>query len=207
MRRVRATASAERDKREQIVRAALTLAAAQGVSKTTLRGVAAACGVSLGLVQHYFGTKAALIAAVDDYVLERFADILDDSPKAVRDQRADGLAHKFARLMARRPEAMDYVARALCDGEPIGAVIFDRLVAVSAVHTPAFAESAGGGPSGPDPAWAPLHPLILMLGTIMFRTHIERHLQRPLNDPAQLAEWNRAVTSLMRDGYIRRAAG
>ena len=198
---MRAAASAERDKRERIVSAALTLAAAQGVSRTTLRGVAAACGVSLGLVQHYFGTKAALIAAVDDYVLERFADILDDRPKAMRGSRTDGLAHQFARLMARRPEVMDYVARALCDGEPIGAAIFDRLVAVNAAHTPTRTEPAGPA-GGPDPIWAPLHPLILMLGTIMFRSHIERHLQSPLDDPDQLDRWDSAITSLMRDGYF-----
>jgi len=203
VRRVRATARFERDKREQIVRAALTQAGAQGVSKMTLRGVAAACGVSLGLVQHYFGTKAALVAAVDDYVLARFADILDTRSFSACDRQPDWLAHQFAHLLARRPEVMDYLGRALCDGEAIGAVIFDRLVAVSAAHTPARTEPAAGA-SGPDPVWEPLHPLILMLGTIMCRGHIERHLHRPLNDPEQLAHWDSAVTSLMRDGYIRR---
>lgn len=200
---MRATPTVERDKREQIVCAALTQAAAQGVSAMTLRGVAAAGGVSLGLVQHYFGSKAALVAAVDEYVLERLAGILDTRPRGGRDKQPDWLARQFAQLLARRPEVMDYLARALCDGEPLGAAIFDRLVAASVAHTPTPAEPASGT-HGPDPVWATLHPLILALGTIMFRGHIERHLQRPLNDPEQLARWDGAVTSMMRDGYFRR---
>src|SRR4051794_11420101 len=55
---------------ERIRNAALRMVAVQGVSGTSLRAVAAAAGVSLGLVQHHFATKAGLIKAVDDYVLE-----------------------------------------------------------------------------------------------------------------------------------------
>ena len=54
---------------ERIRNAALQIVAIQGVSGTSLRAVAAAAGVSLGLVQHHFATKAGLIKAVDDYVL------------------------------------------------------------------------------------------------------------------------------------------
>ena len=42
---------------------------------TSLRAVAAAAGVSLGLVQHHFATKAGLIKAVDDYVLAVVIDL------------------------------------------------------------------------------------------------------------------------------------
>ena len=35
-----------------------------------MRGVAAGAGVSLGLVQHHFATKAGLTKAVDDYVVD-----------------------------------------------------------------------------------------------------------------------------------------
>ena len=52
---------------ERIRNAALRIVAVQGVAGTSLRAVAAAAGVSLGLVQHHFATKAGLIKAVDDY--------------------------------------------------------------------------------------------------------------------------------------------
>ena len=43
--------------------------ATHGFANTSLRAVASTAGVSLGLVQHHFATKAGLIKAVDDYVL------------------------------------------------------------------------------------------------------------------------------------------
>ncbi len=50
--------------------AALRRFAAHGVAGTTLRVIATDAGVSLGLVQHRFGTKERLVEAVDDYVLD-----------------------------------------------------------------------------------------------------------------------------------------
>src|ERR1700712_5086367 len=58
----------ERSTIERIRHAALTSFAIHGTAATTLRAVAASAGVSLGLVQHHFDTKAGLIKAVDDYV-------------------------------------------------------------------------------------------------------------------------------------------
>ncbi|PRC54276.1 TetR/AcrR family transcriptional regulator, partial [Mycobacterium sp. ITM-2017-0098] len=54
---------------ERIQAAALKSFATHGTGATTMRGVAAAAGVSLGSVQHHFATKAGLIDAVDEYVL------------------------------------------------------------------------------------------------------------------------------------------
>jgi AcrR family transcriptional regulator len=65
----RTRAPVEPSSEERIRDAALKSLATHGVAATSLRMVAEAAGVSLGLVQHYFGTKAALVAAVDQYVL------------------------------------------------------------------------------------------------------------------------------------------
>lgn len=181
MKRIPRSASIERDKREQIVHAAMERMAAHGVSGTSLRVVAADCGVSLGLVQHYFSSKAALVSAVDEYVLAQLAEVLGTTPECVRVRPPDEVARHFAERLARRPKVMNYVARALCDGEPIGATIFDRLVEVSAVHTHGHTEPTTGTVN-PDPLWTKLNPLILTLGTIMFRGHIERNLRRSLDD-------------------------
>ncbi len=59
----------ELKKLELIRRAALKSFATRGAAATSLRSVAADAGVSLGLVQHHFATKAGLIKAVDDYVM------------------------------------------------------------------------------------------------------------------------------------------
>ncbi len=51
-------------RREQILEAAVTLFAEQGFDGTSTRQIAAAVGVTEGLIFHYFPTKADLVSAV-----------------------------------------------------------------------------------------------------------------------------------------------
>lgn len=201
---VEAAAGCESDKRELIVRSALKIAAAQGVSRMTLRAVAAGAGVSLGLVQYYFSTKAALVAAVDEHVLRAVSEVLQSRTPGDRRGPAQ-LPNLFAQLLARDPDAMTYLARALGDGDPIGAVIFDRLLEVSAEHARSATDSATA--QGPEQLWAAINPLVLGLGAIMFRSHIERNLRQLLVAPAQLARWDGAAASLICEGYFRPRGG
>lgn len=167
----------------------------------TLRDVASESGVSLGLVQYYFGTKAALVAAVDEHVLGVVSETLQT--RIPRGRRGPAqLQNLLAQLLTRDPETMTYLARALGDGEPVGAVLFDRLLEVSAART--GTETAPPAAQSRDQLWAAINPVILGLGTIMFRNHIERLLGRPLDAPAQLARWDIATTSLLHEGYIQR---
>ena len=56
--------------------------ARDGVKATSIRDVAAAAGVSPGLVQHHFATKAALREAVDERVLAIATESFRDFPEA-----------------------------------------------------------------------------------------------------------------------------
>lgn len=64
--------------------AALKCFADWGAAAASLRRVAAEAGVSLGLLQYHFVTKANLIKAVDDHVLEvmgrTLAEPISDPP-------------------------------------------------------------------------------------------------------------------------------
>jgi AcrR family transcriptional regulator len=53
-------------RRDEIARAAVRVAAAQGLQRVSFREVAAEAGMSVALVQHYFGTKANLLGAMLD---------------------------------------------------------------------------------------------------------------------------------------------
>ena len=66
----------------------------------------------------------------------------------------------------------------------------------------AFA-AQGLTPEGLDPLWSNLLPLILRVGTIMLRHHIERHTDGPLYDPEQLSRWNAAVTRMICHGQMK----
>lgn len=66
----------------RIRNAALAGFASDGVAATSIRDVARAAGVSPGLVQHHFPTKAALGQAVNDDVAAIAIDAFRDVPAA-----------------------------------------------------------------------------------------------------------------------------
>jgi AcrR family transcriptional regulator len=61
------------ERRQQIAYALLRTAAARGLHATGMREVAAEAGVSLRLVQYYFGTKEELLLAAMQHLAARFA--------------------------------------------------------------------------------------------------------------------------------------
>jgi AcrR family transcriptional regulator len=188
---------------ERIRDAALKSFAAYGTSATSLRNVAAAAGVSLGLVQHHFVTKAGLIRAVDDHVLAVVsATLADPIPEPPADSIAD-VGKRVTRFIADQPDVVDYIGHALIDGSPIGIAVFDTLFAQGKARWKRRSEQGLLRPDL-DPTWATLNPLVLSLGTLILRSHIERHLPEPLTTPTQLQRWEDAVNALLRNGQLRR---
>ncbi len=196
----------ERSTVERIRQAALESFAAHGTSATTLRAVAAAAGVSLGLVQHHFGTQAGLIAAVDEHVL---AVVVTAMTQPIENPSADSVAEVSSRmfaLFANQPHFTGYVGRALLDGGPLGSKIFDTLLGSGLTR---WHQRVERGETRPDldVTWAAMNSLVLALGTISLRAHIDRHLSEPLTTPAQLQRWLAAADSLLREGLFRRPGG
>jgi AcrR family transcriptional regulator len=62
------------ERRRQIADALLRTAATRGLHATGMREVAAEAGVSLRLVQYYFGTKEELLLAAMQHLAARFSD-------------------------------------------------------------------------------------------------------------------------------------
>jgi AcrR family transcriptional regulator len=187
---------------ERIRDAALKSFATQGSSGTSVRAVAAAAGVSLGLVQHHFATKAGLIKAVDDHVL---AMVITHITKPVPDTTSDSVAEigdRVTGMILELPDIVDYVGRALVDGRPVGYMIFDALLNSG---TARWNQRGERGETRPDLdlTWAAVNSLVLALGTFILRGHIERNLPEPLTNPAQLQRWHASVTMLLREGLFQ----
>ena len=90
----------------------------QGYAGTSMRAVAAEAGVSIGLVQHHFGTKNGLRDACDEVAI---GAMLEDAAQA------SGCAVPFAAPTTSDVDGvmLAYLGRALIDGSPTAATLFD----------------------------------------------------------------------------------
>ena len=96
----------------------------KGFEGATMRGIAAAAGVSLGLIQHHFGTKDGLRAACDELVLE----LVRIKTEAVEDGSISD-PQVLASLMSMAPAVQRYVGRALVDGSARMDELVDEVMA------------------------------------------------------------------------------
>jgi AcrR family transcriptional regulator len=193
----------ERSSIERIRTAALRSFATYGASATSLRTVAEAAGVSIGLVQHHFANKAGLVKAVDDYVLGVVIAIIAQPMSGPPVDSLNEMGNRVTQLVAEHPGVVDYFGRALIDGSPLGAMIFDTLVGNGTARWHQRSERRETLPDV-DLTWAAINSLVLALGTLILRTHVERHLPEPLATPAQLERWEASVNTLLRNGLFRR---
>ncbi|GAB1510269.1 TetR/AcrR family transcriptional regulator [Actinophytocola sp. KF-1] len=120
-----------RARRATIAEAAWRMSAQGGIEAVTMRHVAAAAGMSLGQLQHYFTTKDELLAHAFDLLVDRVTDRVDtrEHPPAdeepepkdtVRDVLTELLpldhrrrvqAHFLLMFLARSAVSADYAAR------------------------------------------------------------------------------------------------
>ena len=187
---------------DRIRDAAIESFATHGFANTSLRAVASTAGVSLGLVQHHFATKAGLIKAVDDYVLTAvLTRITEEVPASTSDSVAE-IGDRVTQMIAELPDIVDYVGRALIDSRPVGYMVFDALLNSG---TARWNQRGERGETRPDLdlTWAAVNSLVLALGTFILRGHIERNLPQPLNSPEQLRRWQASVTMLLREGLFK----
>ena len=110
--------------RARIRDAALAQFAEHGFQRTTIRGIAAAAGVSAGLVRHHFGSKLELRDAADAHVVQEIQRI---SKEITEDTRVANLIDVASTRDEYRP-FLRYLIRGLLDGSPTFALIFDQLV-------------------------------------------------------------------------------
>jgi AcrR family transcriptional regulator len=188
----------------RIRNAALAAFARDGVEASSIREIARAAGVSPGLVQHYFATKAALRDAVNEHVIALVAAPFEDVPlDPSGDDPFQALGDRITALVGAHPEAVRYAARAIVEGDDAALRLFDAFIAIAGTLWERLAD-AGLLREDLDREWTALHVVIFNLATVLFRPAIERHLPAPFLEPEQLQRWNVATTDLLREGAFRR---
>jgi TetR/AcrR family transcriptional regulator, regulator of cefoperazone and chloramphenicol sensitivity len=165
--------------------------------------VAEAAGSSVGLVQHYFGTKSALVEAVDDHVIRVISAALVEVPlPPVPQDPSVVMGRRVAAVISENDDAIAYIGRALVEGGSIGSEIFDGLLRITMAQRDRLVER-NQVRQDLDPLWSGLNVLLLRLGPVLLRSHIERHLPEPFNSPTQLKRWDDAVITLISTGQMR----
>jgi AcrR family transcriptional regulator len=190
----------------RIRNAALERFARDGAAGTTIRDVAKTAGVSPGLVQHHYKTKADLEQAVNEYVLQ----VAVEASQGVEEATAGATTEELFLTMGERimefvrdhRSAMLYVIRSAANGEKAGLDIFDAFLALVNEHVERLAEE-GTLRDGVDRLWLGLQVVILDLGTVLLEPAIDRHLPAPLLEPDQLNRWRKACTELLRQGFVK----
>lgn len=113
--------------RARIVDAALAQFASSGPSGATMRSIAESAGVSIGLVQHHFGTKDNLRKACDERVLELVrTKVAHDAEGRLADPDVLGSLYELS------APVMPYVARAALEDDDRSAALFDELATMTA---------------------------------------------------------------------------
>jgi len=197
------SASDDRTTRAVIRDEALRLFAERGPDAVTVRQIAAAAGVSPGLVSHHFGSKDGLRQAVDAHVLALFGVMLGELTSAdLYDPGAAGsLAEAVVRHLPPDSPVPGYLRRLLLAGGDSGRELFRRLYEGSRTALDALAEAGLAAP-GADPA---VRAAILMsndLAVLLLREQLTDVVGTDPLSAAGMARWGRELLAIYAAGLM-----
>jgi AcrR family transcriptional regulator len=182
---------------ERILQAAVELFGAKGFAATSVRALAAAAGVSPGLVIHYFGSKDGLRLAAEQEMLARVAAHFERAADVAEWSRS------LEQLLDDQPAIVAYLRRALLEQSDAGARLFDRLLEV-AEATVTSLQQRGAARRADDPKGQTIAVMAVNLGPILLGQHIERHLgsKRSGRSHEATRRWVAAETDLLTHGFF-----
>ena len=194
---------------------ALRLFASRGPDGVTVRQIAAAAGVSPGLVLHHFGSKEGLRRAVDEHVLGLFDRMLEEMTGEhaadLYDPEASGsVAEAIVKHLPADSAVPAYLRRLLLADGDAGRELFRRLFRLSAATLDALA-AAGMASPGPDPAVRAAFLLINDLAVLLLREYLTEVLGTDPLSGTGMARWASEALAIYGAGLLaapppRRAA-
>ncbi|SBS78113.1 Regulatory protein TetR [uncultured Mycobacterium sp.] len=185
-------------RRAAIMQAALEVFASRGSADATFQIIAQTAGVSVGAIQHHFGSKERLIDAVDTHVIQTIAAVMSQPEPA----QPVEVGQRVRVLFEAHLPVLDYLARQLVDDGPVGRAVFDAMAAAGVQRWEHLAET-GATPEGLDTEWAGLNPLVLVLGAIILRRHLDRRWPEGFATANQLSRWEEAMNVLISKGQLK----
>jgi AcrR family transcriptional regulator len=201
----------DRTARAMIRDEALRLFAGRGPDAVTVRQIAAAAGVSPGLVVHHFGSKEGLREAVDAHVLAMFAAMLGElTGEAAGDLYEPGAAGSLAEALVRHlppgSPVPAYLRRLLLDGGDAGRDLFRRLYQASTAALDALA-AAGMAARGRDPAVRAAILLSNDLAVLLLREHLADVTGTDPLSAEGMARWGGEMLAIYAAGLLAAPPG
>lgn len=196
----------DRTSRAVIRDEALGLFAARGPDAVTVRQIAAAAGVSPGLVVHHFGSKEGLRETVDAHVLAMFTAMLGElTGEAAGDLYEPGAAGSLAEAVVRHlppgSPVPAYLRRLLLDGSAAGRDLFRRLYQASTAVLDSLA-AAGMAARGRDPAVRAAILLSNDLAVLLLREHLAEVTGTDPLSAGGMARWGSEMLAIYAAGLL-----
>ncbi len=182
----------------KIRHAALERFASQGVAGSSLRAIAADADVSPALIVHHFGSKDGLREAVDDFVVEFVATVLDGFAEHGAGDDSVALFTRFAE----QPAMIDYMSRSIVEGGTAGESLFDRLFELTLSEMDDMQASGLVRSDIDDSPMLAIYLLAADLGAMLLRGHAQRHLGIDLMSPEGLRRWARTGMDVLGSGLF-----
>jgi AcrR family transcriptional regulator len=195
--------SDDRTTRAVIRDEALRLFAGRGPDAVTVRQIAAAAGVSPGLVIHHFGSKDGLRQAVDEHVLAMFGAMLAEltTSDLYEPGSAGSLAEAIVRHLPVGSPVPAYLRRLLLAGGESGRDLFRRLYQGGRAALDAMADT-GLAVRGADPE---VRAAILMsndLAVLLLRDHLADVVGTDPLSAEGMARWGREMLTIYAAGLL-----
>lgn len=183
---------------------ALALFAAEGPAGVSLRQVAAAAGVSPGLIVHHFGSKEGLLEVVDQHVFDVFDAMLAQmtgpgAPPVTDPGSAGPLAAAIAAHLPPGSPIPAYLRRLLLSDSDAATRLFGRLFETSRGALAAL-EGAGAASRGADPSVRAAFLLVNDLAVFLLRDRLTEVLGVDPLSEAGMARWAREVLTVYAAG-------
>ncbi len=183
---------------------ALRLFAERGPDAVRMREIAAAAGVSPGLVVHHFGSLDGLRAAVDDYVVAAFDSMLAEATSGFEMNFDDPaqVGSIAALLQSRLPPDSPlpgYLRRILLADSAAGQQVFRRLFRVAQAALDALA-AAGLASPGADPPARAAFLLVNDLGLLLLQNRVADVLGVDPLSAAGMQRWAGEVLAIYATG-------
>ncbi|MGK8486159.1 TetR family transcriptional regulator [Nocardia asiatica] len=155
-----------------------------------VRKIAAAAGVSPGLVNHHFGSKDGLRAACDDRVLQL---IRDEKVKTITASSVKaGMLEALAEIEVYAP-LVAYMVRSLQAGGPMAESLFEHMTADAEGYLEKAVEAGTIKPSR-DPAARARYLMMLNVGATMLYMQMRQHRDEKIDFRKAIRELTEEIT-------------